>query len=195
MALRLITAPAEKPVTVAQCKAHLNIQHTDWDAMIAIYIGAAVNYLDGYGGNLGRCMVTQTWELVLDQFPTSSLRLPIGPVQSVSHIKYDDTNGDEQTFPALNYTLDAASDPAWVVLNSDESWPDIIDAINAVRVRFVAGYGAAAAVPDALKLAIMQMVGTSVLQKEGVRIGAGEQAIVVPGTADWLASQYRVLSV
>lgn len=195
MALRLITPPTEKPVTAAQCKTHLNIPHSDWDASIEIYIGAAVNYLDGYGGNLGRCMITQTWELVLDEFPSEALRLPIGPIQTVTSVKYDDTNGDEQTFNALNYTLDAASDPAWLVLDSDVSWPEIIDAINAVRVRFVAGYGAAEAVPDALKLAIMQMVGTSVLQKEGVRVGAGEQAIIVPGTADWLTSQYRVLSV
>jgi hypothetical protein len=67
--LRLDVPPAVQPVTLAQLKAHANVETSDWDGPLQIYLDAAVAWLDGYAGVLGRAMVTQSWILSLDHFP------------------------------------------------------------------------------------------------------------------------------
>lgn len=59
MRLRLIQGPADMPVTAALIKCQLDIDFADDDALIDAYISAAVSYLDGQGGILGRCIVNQ----------------------------------------------------------------------------------------------------------------------------------------
>jgi uncharacterized phiE125 gp8 family phage protein len=155
MGYRLITAPESLPVTLAEAKAQLRVDHTDEDALITRLVKAATAYLDGRTGILGRCLVTQTWELTLDAFPAEEIELPLGPVQSVTSVKYVDTAGVTQTVPEADYYLDNASISAWVMPQIE--WPDTMEAANAVTVRYVAGT-APAAVPDALRHAILVMV-------------------------------------
>ncbi len=56
------------------------------------------------------------------------------------------------------YTVDATSEPARIEPVPSQSWPDTQDVLNAVQVDFVAGYGAASAVPENAKSAIKMMV-------------------------------------
>lgn len=60
--MRRTVAPAEMPVTLAQVKDHLRVMHSDHDGMIDSMIMGGTEYLDGWTGILGRCLVTQTWE-------------------------------------------------------------------------------------------------------------------------------------
>ena len=73
-------------------------------------------------------------------------------MQSISSVTYLDADGATQTVAGSVYTLDNADEHgrAWVLLQDGEEWPDVGDYGNAVTVTFVAGYGAAAAVPAAL---------------------------------------------
>lgn len=59
--MKLITAPTADVVTLADMKAYLRVDYDDEDALIAQLIAAAVAYLDGWGGILGRCIMPQTW--------------------------------------------------------------------------------------------------------------------------------------
>jgi len=102
----------------------------------------------------GRAIVSQVWEVVLDDF-SDAMMLPKGPVQSVTSVKYFDTEEVEQTVSASDYVLDSASDPAWVVKAEDATWPTVADGVNNVTIRFVAGYSA---VPPELKAAILLLV-------------------------------------
>lgn len=190
MALRIITAPAATPVTLAEAKGQLRIDHSDDDIMIDRLIAASTTYLDGYAGILGQALVTQTWELVLDAFPCGPIQIPLGPLQSVTSVKYDDTNGDEQTFGPENYTVDTVSKPGWVVLNSDASWPSTLDAINAVRVRFVAGF---TDVPQVLRHAILMLVGHFYENRETTIVGTNAQAL--PFAVDALIAPFRRVSI
>lgn len=156
MALKLITAPASTPISLAEVKRHLRIDSAAQDQNLELYIDAATASLDGVTGLLGRAIVTQTWDLYLDEFPASEIQIPLPPLSSVTSVNYYPPSGSETTVSSSNYTVDTVSVPGWIVPNSNFSWPTTLDAVNAVRIRFVAGYSA---VPPDLKLALLHMVG------------------------------------
>lgn len=147
--LRLITGPTVEALTVDEVKKHLRIDRTDEDQYLADLIKAARSDLDAREGRLmGVAMIEQTWELVLDCFPVlgssyygPEIEIPLRPLKSITSIKYDDAAGAEQTFPSTDYIVDTASWQGRVVLAPDKSWPGTRNAIQAVRVRFVCGYG------------------------------------------------------
>lgn len=103
---------------------------------------------------LHRYLITQTLDLYLDEFPDYDERdetIYLPPIQSVTAITYVDTDGATQTLAADQYLVDAVSQPARIVPAYGCSWPAIREQANAVKVRFVAGYGAASAVPACVK--------------------------------------------
>jgi uncharacterized phiE125 gp8 family phage protein len=149
MTLIRITAPASYPVTVDEAKANGRIEYTAEDTLITGYIAAATAYAERY---TGRVFVSQTWELVMDEFPDSEITVDLGPIVSVTSIKYLDGDGVEQTIDAADYTVDTASASGRIA--PVDSWPAAKEVLNAVRVRFVVGAG----VPDEIKQAIILMV-------------------------------------
>ena len=149
--LSLVTAPTVLALHLNEVKAHLRIEPTDnnEDALIMAYLRAAIDTIDGRDGWLGRALCTQTWDYALDSFPSSgrfnqyaAIMLPLPPLQSVTSVKYFDSDGNEQTWAASKYTVSGANDwgPARVVPAFGEVWPTIRDIPDAVVVRFVAGY-------------------------------------------------------
>ena len=107
-----------------------------------------------------RALMPQTWELTLDAFP-DALELTRVPVASVTSLKYYDSTGVQQTLLNTLYTLDSADDAgfAYVVPIYDGSWPSTRVQINAVALRYVAGYADAASVPESIKAWIKLMIG------------------------------------
>jgi len=155
MRLRLVTAPAETPITLAEAKLQVKETTTDRDAELTAMLATAAEQLDGRAGVLGRALVTQTWELLLDRFPCGDcIEIPLPPLQSVTSITYVDANGATQTLATSVYGVDPACEPGAVYLKHGQEWPITRDDRNAVTIRFVAGYGNAAAVPERLKSAM-----------------------------------------
>lgn len=153
MGLRLITPPAAEPVSLAEAKADLRIEHTDDDARLTRLIKEARESIDGPKTWFVRSLMPQTWELSLDAYPRSEILLPTAPVQSITSIKYDDADGVEQTVSEDDYYLDNTGEPSWVLPITN--WAaGTLAAVNAVRVRFVAGYADADGVPGPIKAAI-----------------------------------------
>ena len=120
--------------------------NTTSDTLINILIAAARS---GAESRLNRFLVSQTVDLYLDCFPTWEIKLR--PLQSVAAITYIDTGGLEQTLAASGYLVDAISEPARITPAYGKSWPTTRHQNNAVKIRFVAGYGAASAVPECIK--------------------------------------------
>lgn len=198
MSLRLITAPSVEPLSLAEVKEHLRVSSTDEDTKIAMCIAAARSHVEGPYGFLGRALVTQTWELVLDTFPTNEIKIPLPPLQSVSSIKYDDAAGDEQTVDTADYSVDDVSQPGWVV-PSTSGWPTTFEGVNAVRVRFVAGYDAddsvsppdlTANIPADIKAAMLLHIGSMFEHREQVIVG--QTAVALPWGAEQLLRPYRM---
>lgn len=63
----LVTPPASPVVPLAELRAHLRVDGTSEDALIQSLEAAAVAYLDGWKGILGRAILTQTWAVDLPE--------------------------------------------------------------------------------------------------------------------------------
>jgi uncharacterized phiE125 gp8 family phage protein len=149
MGLRLITGPTGYPITLAEAKLQVRVASTETseDDLLNAYISAATAWVEKH---LQRAILTQTWELVLDDF-SDAMEIPLAPVQSITSITYYDENDALQTLSTSSYLLDNVGDPTWVVRAADATWPTVASGINNVIIRFVAGY---TDVPESITLAL-----------------------------------------
>lgn len=150
MALIEITAPEIEPVTVAEVKAAARVDNSAFDGVIA----GAIKMLTGLAQDrLGRRLITQTVELVMDAFPCDAvIDLLLPDVQSIVSVKYLDADGSEVTLASTAYVLAASARPCRLVPAYGVIWPSTRCTVEAVRVRFNVGYGAAAAdVPEEIR--------------------------------------------
>jgi len=188
MPAKLITAPAVEPVTLVEAKAHLYVTHGDDDALIGAYIAAAREDAEH---RLQRALVEQTWELALDAFP-NVIVLPMAPLVSITSIKYIDDAGVEQTLGSSTYYADTVAEPGQVVPKYGESWPTTRAERNAVRVRYVAGYGDSGSfVPAAIRQWILLRVGSLYENRESAVSGQPIQQ-APRDFADGLLDRYKV---
>jgi uncharacterized phiE125 gp8 family phage protein len=168
MALKLIIPPSEEPVTLAEAKLHCRVDGDDDDALLTALIVSARQQAEH---RTGRALLTQTWDLALDDFPCDEIDLQLAPVQSISSVKYIDEDGVEQTISSSNYALDSFGVQHLVVPAYNYTWPTPRDIHHAVKVRFVAGYASAADVPASLKQWMLLAIGTLYKNREGVITG------------------------
>lgn len=152
--------PTELPVSLDQLRMHLKDPDRAEDNLILMFAEAAVGHLDGWAGILGRCLCTQTWRRDYDGFPACGIvDLPFPDVASAT-VAYTDPAGAPQTFAAGSYQLATGPLGSRVALKDGQSWPAAATAPDAVRITMVAGFGVPAAVPPALRAAILLHVGT-----------------------------------
>lgn len=153
---KVVTAVTTEPVTTAEAKLHCKVDHSEDDTLIATLITAAREFAEH---RTGRAFAAQTLEMALDEFPDDSdedwIDLDLPPVASVTHIKYTDTSGVEQTVSSGDYALSLYGearrvDPAYSV-----TWPLTQDIPNAVRIRYVTGY---TALPKAAKQGLLLVI-------------------------------------
>lgn len=189
MGLTLITPPTQYPVTLAEAKRQVRVRHDDEDALITSLIAAATAHIES---TLDLSLMTQTWALTLDAF-SDAIELFRGPVQDIVSVQYSDEDGLTQTVSVDDYTADLLGRRYWVVLNSDTSWPDILDAVNAVTVTYTAGFDELPARYADLKHAILLLVGHWFENR-----GAGEVGHLVselPFAVSALLQPHRLVTV
>lgn len=186
--LSLVAAPTDVPVSLAEAKAHLLVDDNDSDGLIAAYTQRAIAVIDGPFG-IGRCMVTQTWRMSLDQFPFGPFTIPLGPVASVTSIKYLDAGGAEQTLDPASYWQSLNRSPAEIHPAYGVSWPTYRAMPGSVKVDFVAGTPAAA-VPADLKAAVLLLVGSYYANREAVNVG--DSVTELPLGVTSILNRYRV---
>jgi uncharacterized phiE125 gp8 family phage protein len=153
--LSVVTAPTAEPVSVSEVKANARIDIDDDDTLVARKITAARELAEVY---IKRSFVTQTLRLTLDYMPGWMFYLPRPPLVSVTTVKYIDVDGVQQTIPSSDYIVDAYSHPGRITPAYNDEWPTPRLQMNAIEVVYVAGYGAASAVPQSIKDAIAMTV-------------------------------------
>ncbi len=163
--LALVTAPAQLPVSLNEAKDWIDIadSETAFDARIQ---GLIVNATDEAEKFLGRALITQTWRLNRDNWPSvfsrknepwwdgvrqgaiselrspaRELELPRPPLQSVTSVTTYNDSDTATVFATSNYFVDSDSEPGRIVLRNTAAVPVIDRVANGLEVVFVAGYG------------------------------------------------------
>jgi len=167
MSIVVFTPPASEPLTLAEAKVQCKVDHSDEDENILMLISTVRQHAETI---LRRRLITQTLDGYMDSFPDE---IKLMPLQSVTSITYVDTNGDTQTLAADQYLVDAVSQPARITPAYGVSWPATRAQINAVKVRFVAGYGLPAAVPQCIKSWMLVRIATLFSNRQQIIIGPG----------------------
>lgn len=206
MGLKIYTANTVEPLTLAVVRAHLGIVPYSVDSsgdgdhphdeMIMAMLGAAREWAENF---TGRSIALKTYELALDEFPDDEIRLPNPPVVSISSVLYVDTDSQTQTMDANDYVLDNNQFcDGWLKPAVGVTWPATAAVMNAVKVRYLAGYQdpepassdpAAEALPYAIRAALLLMVGHLYANREAV---ADRQQFEVPLAAEHLLRPLRV---
>jgi uncharacterized phiE125 gp8 family phage protein len=148
------TPPAVEPLEPADVYSQLRIDGTtEFSDLLTTYIKAARAMFESY---TNRSFVTQTLTTYLSRFPdyNRSIILPRPALQTVTFVKYYDTDGNIQTWDPANYTVFAEAWQGRLEHALAAVWPRTAHRRDAVQIEHVCGYGDAVDVPEVIKLAM-----------------------------------------
>lgn len=137
---RVVTGPTVEPVRLNDVLDHLRLSESDHEPQIASLLQAARERIEEI---IGRSLVQQTRAVQYPDWPGGGvLELPYPPIQSVTHVKYTDTDATEYTLSTDDYSVDTYSEPGRVVLKYGETWPSVQlhQADYPIVITYVAGY-------------------------------------------------------
>ncbi|MEI7704521.1 MAG: hypothetical protein WCK73_07960 [Deltaproteobacteria bacterium] len=217
MAYALVTPPPVEPLSLDEAQAHLRLELDRGD----VYVGGLISAVRAWvEETINRALITQTWDLVLDAWPRvlvnvsrptpqlagigmdfervlygrSAIDLMKGRLQSVEFVKYVDDAGVLQTLSPSAYIVDTDSEPGRIAPAYGLLWPTARQQLNAIRVRFVAGYGSAGtAVPQSIRAAMLIMISDLYEHRESEVVGATVSRVQF--AADALLAPFRLDTV
>lgn len=177
--LSVITPPVVEPVTLAEAKRHLRVEHEDEDEQIQGLIAAARQYAER---RCDRHWIDTRLEMKLDQFPAAvEVLLPRPPFSPTAgrqaiEVEYLDSalgaNVMTEALPGFvtsgsQFLANRRSEPAVITPNVNGYWPVVGPVRSAITIRWWAGYGdSPAAVPQGVRTAILMLVGHWYLNRE-----------------------------
>ena len=188
MPLVLTAGPAVEPVTLAEAKAHLRVDGTAEDTLVASLIVTSRLHVES---GIGLALITQGWSYFLDCWPPGpALKLPLRPVQAIDAVHLYDENAVVTTLAPETYLLDGASAPARLVRQGAIVWPKPGRIANGIEVAFTAGFGDTAAdVPGPIRQAVLLLVAHWYEHRSPLEIGAAAEP--VPDMVGELLGPYR----
>ncbi len=186
MAATLLTGPAVEPVSLAEAKAHMRIDHTAEDDTITEMITAARQALEDASD---LALITQSWRVSLDNWPDTVVELPRRPAQSVTEVRVTNLNGIDVVLDAGTYELKSIGDLARLVKHPSGIWPAPGRFGGGIEIDYMAGYGNAASnVPKSLRQALLMVIAHVYENRELLSRG-GDQPL--PSGVDALLAPYR----
>ncbi len=189
--VRLVTPPAEEPLSLAEAKQHLRVEHSADDSYLAGLIAAAREATER---EARQRWVSQTIEIAFSHWPDCGvIELPVSPVAAVTGIEYTDVAGDDQSLGSSAWQTWLAHLPPLVAPAAGTSWPTIrCGALAPIRITVTAGFSGAAEVPPLAKQAIRLALG---FWYDGNRGDREEPAQAVAGRLGLPAASVNLLAL
>lgn len=140
-----------------------------------------------------RQLLTATWYYYLDRFPDKNyIVIPFGNLQSVTSIKYKDSDGTETIMTVTtDYLVETnGAGTGRIVLPYGKSWPSFTPyPSNPITIEFICGWTAASLIPKKIKQAIL-MICSDLYADRGEKVIG--QTVVESKTADRLLASSRL---
>jgi uncharacterized phiE125 gp8 family phage protein len=187
----LLAAPAVEPITLADAKQFLRVEHNDDDDIITALIAGSRIHVET---QTRRALITQTWRLTRDVWPAAGCLalLPV-PVKTLDAVHVYKSDGTTLALDVAGFTLDKSDAPARLSFLAGAP-PAPERHAGGIEIDITCGYGDAAAnVPEPLRQAIRLLVAHW-YENRGL-IAVGHEIAVLPQTVAALLVPYRVLAL
>lgn len=149
-------------IDLQDAKDYLRILGDETDSEVGASVAMASAFLDvdedGFGG-LGFPLVAQQWALKGSSFSADVLRMPFSRVATVDEIRFTSSDGQSGIVSPADYQLVKQGREWRVVLLSGKRWPALNVQLDAVEVRFTAGWPDVSTVPADIKSAARLLIG------------------------------------
>lgn len=189
MSAMLLTAPAVEPVSLAEAKAFVRVEHNDDDDIISALIAGSRIHIES---QTRRALITQMWRLVRDAWPASG-RIDVrpGPLQTLNAVRLLDAEGNAATVDLQAFVPDKAAS-ALAFAPWSLAAPGRIAA--GIELDVTVGYGDAAIdVPEPLRQAIRLLVAHW-YDNRGLA-AVGQTVAILPSTVAALIAPYRMVAL
>jgi len=187
----LLAGPAAEPVTLAEAKQFLRVEHDDDDDIIAALIAGSRIHVET---QTRRALITQSWRLTRDVWPAAGwvALLPV-PAKTLDAVRVYRSDGTTLALDVAGFALDGSAAPAR--LSFVHGVPPAPGRPAAgIEIDITCGYGDAGAhVPEPLRHAIRLLVAHW-YENRGI-VAAGGEVAVLPQSVAALIAPYRVLAL
>lgn len=183
-----VTPPASEPLTLAQVKEFLAIEadETLHDAQLGRFIAAARGQVEAVTATR---LVEHTVRIAASDW-SDLLHLPVGPVQSVAGIAFDDVFGAEQALAPDDWELIGAGLARAIRTPVGKGWPNgLRRGADTIRVTLEVGYDT---VPEPVQTAMLIMIADLFAQRESFAVGTVAAKIPSSMQVDGLLTNFRI---
>lgn len=180
MTITIITPPASEPISLAEAKLFLRVDHTAEDSVITMLIVAAREAVEAA---CGRAMINRRVRESLDIWRRDAVNgavLGVGPVTSVVAVRLLADNGAQSVIDPERYRLEGAGDRPRLVFAT--GLPATLRSAGGIEIEYEAGFAAAPAeVPVALRIAALQVIANLYEARQGgTALPEGARALAKP---------------
>tara|TARA_R110000868_G_scaffold291244_1_gene551685 strand:+ start:1224 stop:1796 length:573 start_codon:yes stop_codon:yes gene_type:complete len=136
-----LTTPPSALLTIEQLRDHCRVDGTDSDSALLAYLAAAVAYVDGPYGAVGKAIGAQEWTLSRGRVTgTDRVEIPVLPFVSVVSGSYYDAANASQTLTLADFRTYGGEDVAYIEPLVGNTWPAMYDRPDALSLVISAGY-------------------------------------------------------
>jgi len=177
-----VTPPAETPISLTDAKTYLRVDDDIEDSLIFSLINAATGAAQNFSWLQ---FITATYKSNIHYLP-QHIKLWKNPVDSITSIKYYDENNVQQTLSASDYSFAPRNGCCTIIITKSITTYTRMDAVEII---FVAGFGAATAVPSVAIDAVALTLGHLYEHREDVVMG---NAVKLPMGSEYLLNGIQV---
>ena len=150
----LLTPPDVEPISLIQAKNWLRIDHSDEDELVAALIASARLIVESASGSM---MITQSWRIVMDAWPTGDINVPLAPVSAILALRTLETTGASVLVAPSSYVADISGGQGRIRFLKAPPTPQ--KSIGGVEIDVELGFSSSPqGVPETLKTAMRLLI-------------------------------------